>query len=271
MRREERVERPDERQTRRVEWAGEDGAVVSGYLCQPRLPAGRGPAVIVVPAVFGYNPYIEDVCRRLAHAGFVALGVDFYSRGDGPASLTSVEAIMAQLERIPDHRVVGDVVAGAAWLSEQAFVQPDGIGVLGFCVGGLYAFLAGCASARFRAVVNFYGLVRYERLSANKPVSPIDRVPELKAPMLVHYGDLDAWSTPQYVADYRRLLVQHDKPHEIYEYPGAPHAFHEEALPSFRPVAAATAWERSLIFLRWYLAGQHGYETPRPSQAHALS
>jgi carboxymethylenebutenolidase len=247
-----------------VEFPGDGSAAIRGYLCQPTLPDEPAGAVVVVPSVFGLNRYVEDVCERLARAGFAALGVDFYSRGDGPGDLSSFQGIVAQLERIPDNRAVGDCVGAASWLAEQTFVRPRGVGILGFCVGGLYAYLSACDSDRFRAVVNFYGLVRYARLSANKPVDPLDRVPDLKAPMLGHFGDLDGWATPEFVAEFRRSLVQQGKVFELYEYPGAPHAFHEdERVDAFRPVAAATAWERSLVFLRWYLEGRHGYEASR--------
>jgi carboxymethylenebutenolidase len=124
--------------------------------------------------------------------------------------------------------------------------------VLGFCIGGTYAILAASQFEQLRCAVSFYGTIRYAT-SDLKPISPLDVAQSLKCPLLGHYGEDDALIPLPDVEALRKEL--RSRPAEIYTYPGAGHAFHENFRPEvYRPVAAAEAWRRSTEYLEWYCA-----------------
>lgn len=232
-----------------------DGQELRGVLCRPDV-AGELPAVVLVPAIHGISPYILTVGRRLAAAEYLTLVVDIYSRGDKPADLSSGALIGAAVAALPDERVSADVVAAGDHLRSLEGVR--GVGVLGFCIGGLYSMLAARAGDTFDAAVNFYGMIRYAELTEQKPASPIDRVGDLAAPLLCHFGNQDPWCAPADVDALEGKLAEASKVYEICRYSGAGHAFHEHHRPAvYRPVAASAAWQSSVTFLDYYLKGIH--------------
>lgn len=220
---------------------------------------GRSPAVVLLPAIAGINDYIRAAAARLADAGYFALALDYYAREGAAPDLSTPERIGAAVAALPDLRVLEDVKAAAAWLRAEPRVDAARIGALGFCIGGMYAFLAACDIEGLACAVDYYGAVRYAATSPNKPVSPLDRVPALRAPLLAHFGTFDRLISREDIDAFERALQQHQKPYELYLYRGAPHAFDEAFRPAvFRPVAAKLAWERSLTFLDWHLRGRVG-------------
>lgn len=228
------------------------GARINGFLCRPDVDEPR-PAVALIPAIHGLNDYIKKIGLRLAEQGFASLAVDFHSR-IGVPDLSTREKLLAAVDAMPDEQAVSDVLAGIEYLRGLDYIRGDAVGVMGFCIGGVYAYMAGCKSEQVKAVVDFYGMIKYSRLSAQKPLSPIDLAGELKCPLLGHFGENDYLISLEQVKEFKEALHKHGKIYEIYTYPGAGHAFHEDHRREvYRPVAAHTAWERSLLFLRWYL------------------
>lgn len=122
----------------------------------------------------------------------------------------------------------------------------------------MYAFLAGC-DGTFSAAVAFYGMIRYAPgIADHKDGDPVDLAEQLQTPLLAHFGTNDPWCPPDHVAELRQRLTAAGKVHEVYEYPGAGHAFHEFHRPAvYRPVAATAAWERTGVFFDYYLRGRH--------------
>lgn len=226
-----------------------DGTELHGDLYVPGDTLVGG--VVVVPSVHGPNDYLAAVARRLKSSGYAALVYDLYSRGDHPGDLSDPSLIQRAVASLPDDRVTGDVVAAGEALANELETE---VAVLGFCVGGLYAFLAGC-SDRFVAAVDFYGMIRYAPgIAESKAGDPIECVPELKAPLLAHFGTLDPWCSNSDVDEFRVHLAGQKKVHEVYSYPGAGHAFDEfHRREVYRPVAAADAWRRSIDFLNYYM------------------
>lgn len=234
-----------------------DGEELGGTLVRPQ-DGEEHPAVVLVSSVHGLNPYVLGVSERLAATGCAVFALDIYSRGDGPGELRDPAQIRAAVAALPDRRVAADVAAAGRHLGTLTGVTQGRVAVMGFCVGGLYAYLAGCEDDCFVAVVDFYGMIRYERVTEEKPVSPIERVADLRVPLLAHYGDRDPWCPTDDVRAFGDRLAEEGKVYELYQYPGAGHAFHESHRPVvYRPVAAATAWQRSLTFLDYYLRGAH--------------
>jgi len=223
-----------------------------------RGPARTAPGVVLVPSVHGCNDYVIDVARRLVSQRYNVFVFDLYSRGDKPGDLSSPELIGAAVAGLPDERIALDVAAAGRYLGAHEAVAGEPVAALGFCVGGLYSFLAAAVDGTFAAAVDFYGMIRYRDLSGAKRRQPVDSAEAINAPLLAHFGEGDPWCSGDHVEELKRRLATAGKVHEIYTYPGAGHAFHEFHRPAvYRPVAAAAAWDRSLVFLDYYLHGSH--------------
>ncbi|OLS99495.1 hypothetical protein BJF90_08265 [Pseudonocardia sp. CNS-004] len=220
------------------------------------LPAGNGPApaVLVTSAIAGLNDYVSGVVDQLAAEGYVALGLDYYARTAGPPDLGSPDKIMAAVAALSDPDVLDDVATSVAWL--RASSRCDGrVGMVGFCIGGTYALLGASGVDDLACAVSFYGTLRYPSPSESKPIDPLTTAAKARCPLLGHYGDADHLIPAADVDELR--AITRGMAAEIYSYPGAGHAFHEDFRPQVhRPVAAADAWRRTLVFLRYHLTSR---------------
>lgn len=218
-------------------------------------PEGEGPhpAVVVVPAIAGVNDYIGRVCGRLAAAGYVALGLDYYLDRE-PPDLSGMDRIMAAVASLSDPDVMRRLQAVVDGLRGTADVQPDNVGIVGFCIGGTYALLAASQTEGIKCSVAYYGQLRYRETTDNKPLSPLDAIGDLRAPLLGHFGTADQLIPTEHVGELRAATLGRQA--EIYSYPGAGHAFDEDFRDVYRPVAAHSAWQRTSVFLDWYLRGR---------------
>ena len=130
------------------------GESITGYMS---VPENEGPhaAVIVLPAIAGMNTYIKDITTCLADEGFIGLAIDIYSREGQAPDLSSPGKVMQAVADLSDPRVVSDTVAAVKYLKSQGNVKKDGIGVLGFCIGGTHSFLTACETDEIQAAVDF--------------------------------------------------------------------------------------------------------------------
>jgi carboxymethylenebutenolidase len=232
------------------------GESITAYVSMPKQD-GPHPAVIVLSAIAGINDYVKDITTRLSDEGFLGLAIDIYSREGSAPDISSPEKVMQAVANLPDQRVVSDTIAAVQHLKGRDYVKKDGIGVLGFCIGGTHSMLTACETDEIQAAVDFYGLIKYAQTSPNKPHSPIDRVCDLKAPLLTHFGEFDRLISKSDIEEMTATLNEHHKVYELFTYRGAPHAFHEDFRKEvYRPVAAHLAWQRSIKFLQWYLEGK---------------
>ena len=222
-----------------VRFPGGDGDV-EAYLARPR-GGGSAPAVVVVHENKGLVPYITDVARRLAAAGFVAAAPDLLSRLGGTASFGSPADVTAALATIDAADVVADVRATLDWVAGQEHVQSDRLGILGFCYGGGVAWRVLTQEPRLSAGVPFYG-----------PIPDADDVPGIRAPVLAVYGETDERITSM-LPEIREAMVRHGKTFESLVLGGAGHAFHNDTNPDrYDPAAAREAWDAAVAWLdRW--------------------
>lgn len=223
-----------------------------GFIAQPDGD-GPHPAVVVLPAIAGVTPYIERVCERLAKQGFVSLALDYF-RGNGAPDLSAPPKIMAAVAALPDRQVMADLQTAVVGLSELNSVDAERVGVVGFCIGGSYAVMAAAETDGIACSAGFYGLLRYANTTDEKPVAPLDTTAGLRHPLLGHFGDDDHLVPVEDVIELQARTK--GQAAEVYRYPGAGHAFHEDFRDVYRPVAAQTAWLRTTVFLNWYLKGQ---------------
>jgi len=211
---------------------------VRAYLVRPAKAAGKPPAVVVVHENRGLNPYIEDVARRLAKAGFVALAPDGLSSVGGyPGNDDKGRALQ---EKVDPQKLMNDFFAAVEWMMKH----PDAsgkVGITGFCYGGGVTNAAAVAYPELGAAVSFYG-----RQADAKDV------PRIKAPVMLHYGELDTRINEGWPA-YEQALKVGGKTYEAYIYPGANHGFHNDSTPRYDEAAAKLAWERTLGWFHKYL------------------
>lgn len=212
---------------------------VRGYLVRPAAAEGKLPAVVVVHENRGLNPYIEDVARRLAKAGFMALA---------PDGLTSVggypgndEAGRELQSKVDSAKLMNDFFAAVEWL--MAHEGSTGrVGITGFCYGGGVANAAAVAYPELGGAVPFYG----------RQPDPAN-VAKIKAPLLIHYAGLDDRVNEGWPA-YEAALKAAGTRYEAFVYPDVNHGFHNDSTPRYDEAAAELAWSRTLAFFKTNLA-----------------
>jgi carboxymethylenebutenolidase len=214
---------------------GGNGDKIRGYLVQP---AGQGPwpAVLVIHENRGLNPYIEDVARRAAVAGFVALAPDGLSPiGGYPGNDDDGRAMQAKLDQA---KLRQDMLNGARWVKAHE-LSTKKLGVTGFCWGGgTTNFLAAAMGSDLQAGVPFYG-----------PAAETASVPKIKAPLLIHLAENDQRINEMYPT-YEQELKKAGVRYEIHSYPGTQHGFHNNSTPRYEEAAAKLAWERTVAFFK---------------------
>jgi carboxymethylenebutenolidase len=211
---------------------------VRGYLVRPANASGKVPAVVVVHENRGLNPYIEDVARRVAKAGFIALAPDgLTSVGGYPGNDDKGRELQATVD---PEKLMNDFFAAIEWLMKHDATSGK-VGITGFCYGGGVVNAAAVAYPELGAAVSFYG---------RQP--DLKDVPRIKAPLMLHYGELDTRINEGWPA-YEKALKAAGKIYEAYIYPGANHGFHNDSTPRYDDAAARLAWDRTLGWFRRYL------------------
>lgn len=218
----------------------EGNGAVRGYLVKPAKAEGRLPAVLVVHENRGLNPYIEDVARRVAKAGFMALAPDgLTSVGGYPGN----DAEGRTLQRTVDgKKLMNDFFAGFEHLHGRSD-STGKVGAVGFCYGGGVCNALAVAYPELSASVPFYG-----RQAAASDV------PRIQAPLLIQYAEHDQRINAGW-PDYEAALKAHNKVYEAHIYPGVNHGFHNDSTPRYDEAAAELAWSRTIGWFEKYLTG----------------
>ena len=212
---------------------------MKGYLVQP-AGAGPFPAVLVIHENRGLNPYIEDVARRAAAEGFLALAPDGLSPVGGYPGNDDGRALQAGLDQA---KLRADMLNGAKFVKAHALSNKK-LGVTGFCWGGgATNFLAATLGAEMQAGVPFYGL-------APEPA----RVPAIKSPLLIQLAENDERINASYGPAFEAAAKAAGLAYEIHRYPGTQHGFHNNSTPRYEAAAAKLAWERTVAFFKKHLA-----------------
>lgn len=211
---------------------------VRGYLVRPAAAAGAVPGIVVVHENRGLNPYIEDVARRVAKAGFLALAPDGLSSVGGyPGNDDKGRELQQQVD---PEKLMNDFFAAVEFLM-QSELTTDKIGITGFCYGGGVSHAAAVAYPELAAAVPFYG----------RQADPAD-VPRIQAPLLIHFAENDPRINESWPA-YEAALQAAAKTYEAHFYPGTQHGFHNDSTPRYDEAAAKLAWERTIAWFERYL------------------
>lgn len=211
---------------------------VRGYLVKPAKAEGNVPAVVVVHENRGLNPYIEDVARRVAKAGYIALAPDGLSSVGGyPGNDDEGRALQ---QKVDPTKLMNDFFAAVEFMQRHPNATGK-VGITGFCYGGGVANAAAVAYPELACAVPFYGRQ-----------APIADVPKINAPVLLHYAQLDTRINEGWPA-YEQALKANNKVYKAYIYPDVNHGFHNDSTPRYDQAAAELAWERTLDWFKKYL------------------
>jgi len=220
---------------------------MAAYIAQPEGEEDARGAIVVIQEAFGVNEHIEDVTRRFATAGYVAIAPHLFHRaGGGTAPYGDFSKVMPLFEGLTDDGLLADVDAATANLEERGFDHHQ-IGIVGFCMGGRVSFLV-AARRTLGAAVGFYG---GGIVTARFPQFPplIDEVPELKTPWLGLFGDQDESIPVEDVERLRDDLTERAPvPNSVVRYPNAGHGFHCDERESFDAEAAEDGWRRTIAW-----------------------
>jgi carboxymethylenebutenolidase len=238
-----------------------ESTVASGDFLIPiyeARPAAGGsyPVVLIVPEVWGMHEHIKDVARRFAKEGFLGITFEPYAREGGVLQLPDQQAVMKVANSVPDDRVMGDLEALVRYVKNHPAANPAQVGVTGFCRGGLYTLLFAARSRDVKAAAPWYGQLKPAKLPGIRTVGPLDVAAQISAPVLGLYGEADQGIPSADVKEMEATLKAAGKSAEFVLYPGAPHAFHADYRPSYRPEAAKDAWTRCVAFFRAKLSSQ---------------
>lgn len=218
---------------------GGNSGQMRGYLVQP-AGAGPFPAVLVIHENRGLNPYIEDVARRAALEGFLALAPDGLSPVGGyPGNDDDGRALQAGLDQA---KLRTDLLNGAKWLKAHK-LSSGKLGVTGFCYGGgATNALAIALGPDMQAGVPYYGAA---------PAT--DGIPRIKAPLLVHLAENDPRINDMYPA-FEAAAKAAGVQYQIHLYPGTQHGFHNNSTPRYNEAAAKLSWDRTVAHFKKHLA-----------------
>ena len=212
---------------------------IEGYLVKPTAATGKIPAVLVIHENRGLNPYIKDVARRVAKAGFLAFAPDGLSSVGGyPGNDVDGKALQATVDGT---KLMNDFFAGFEHLMAHE-ASTGKVGAVGFCYGGGVCNALAVAYPEMGASVPFYG----------RQASAAD-VPKIQAPLMLQYGGLDERVNAGW-PEYEAALKANGKEYIAHFYEGANHGFHNDSTPRYDEAQAALAWQRTIDFFGEKLA-----------------
>lgn len=212
---------------------------ITGYYVKPTNITSKTSAVLVVHENRGLNPYIKDVARRVAKAGFIALAPDgLSSLGGYPGNDTDGKEMQRKIDR---EKLLNDFFNGFEFLYNHEDTNKK-IGAVGFCYGGGVCNALAVAYPELSASVPFYG-----------SQAKSEDVPKIKSPLLLHYAELDERINKGWPA-YEEALKANQKNYTAYIYKDCNHGFHNDSTPRYDEKNANLAWERTIDFFTKHLA-----------------
>jgi carboxymethylenebutenolidase len=212
-----------------------NGVEGSGYLARP-ADGQAHPGVIVIQEWWGMDGHIKDIAERFAREGFVALAPDLY-HGAVATEPDEARKLVMGMNR---ERALADLKGALEHLLAQDDVAPKKAGVIGFCMGGAMTLALACESPKVAAGAPFYAGM----------MPGADRLKNVQAELFCAFGADDAGIPLENVRNFEANLKDLGKKAEVKVYEGAPHSFFNDTKSSYRPDAAADAWQQSLALFK---------------------
>ncbi|MEE3717716.1 dienelactone hydrolase family protein [Tumidithrix elongata RA019] len=227
------------------------GGEIPAYRAMP-AEGSNFPIVLVIQEIFGVHEHIQDVTRRLAKLGYLAIAPELFVRQGDVSKLSSINEIRPIVAKVPDAQVISDLDSTVAWAVKSAKGNADRLGITGFCWGGRITWLYAASNPKVKAGVAWYGRLVGDA-TALQPKHPVDIASSLTVPVLGLYGGKDTGIPLTTVDQFRDRLKSSRSKSEIIVYPDAPHAFFADYRPSYREKEAKDGWKRLQAWFK-----QHG-------------
>jgi carboxymethylenebutenolidase len=224
---------------------------IPAYRAMPDKKGKKFPIVLVVHEIFGVHEWIQDICRRFAKRGYLAVAPALYARQGDVKNLKDAREINREVySKIPDTQSMSDLDSTAEWAAKNSG-DAKKLSITGFCWGGRIVWLYAAHNPKVKAGAAWYGRVvptANSPVNALQPTTPIDYAKDLKVPVIGFYGGLDKGIL---VADLERMRAELKKGNshsEIFVYPNADHGFHADYRESYNKEASEDAWKKLLAW-----------------------
>ncbi len=239
-------------QSEMIQYNSADGTAINAHFSRPAA-SGTYPGVVVIMEAFGLNDHIKDVADRFARNGFIAIAPDMYTR-EGSPDESDMPSVFQTMLSVPDSQAMADLDSAALHIKGQSGSNGK-VGAIGFCSGGRYTLMFGCNSSNVDACVDSAGgFIIQDEHTEQRPVSPIDMVPNLGCPLLGLFGEEDANPSPAHADRLQAELDKHGKTYEFVMYRNAGHAFFADYRPSYHAASAQDMWHRVMGFYGKHLS-----------------
>ncbi len=235
-----------------VKIAVADGEIPA-YRAMPDKKGKKFPVVMVVHEIFGVHEWIQDVCRRFAKLGYMAVAPALYARQGEIKDLKDPREINRQIySKIPDTQSMTDLDSTVAWAAKNSG-DTKKLSITGFCWGGRIVWLYSAHNPKVKAGAAWYGRLvpsANSPVNALQPTTPIDHVKELKVPVIGFYGGLDTGIPLDSVQRMQDELKKGKSGSEIIVFPNAKHGFHADYRESYNKQASDEAWAKLLAWFK---------------------
>ncbi|HEY9613817.1 dienelactone hydrolase family protein [Allocoleopsis sp.] len=229
----------------------EDGEIPA-YRAMPAR-GNKFPTVLVIHEIFGVHEHIQDICRRFAKLGYLAIAPEMFVRQGDVSKLTDIQELVSKVvSKVPDSQVMSDLDATVAWAKKSSKGNINKLGITGFCWGGRVTWLYCAHNPAVKAGVAWYGRLESQS-NPLTPKHPIDIAANLKVPILGLYGGSDQGIPVEAVQKMRESLKAGNTGSQIIVYPNTPHAFFADYRSSYRKQQAKDGWKRLQAWFK-----QHG-------------
>ncbi|WP_330202878.1 dienelactone hydrolase family protein [Cyanobacterium sp. Dongsha4] len=222
--------------------------LISAYLAQPDS-SEKLPAVIVVQEIFGVNDHIQDITRRIASEGYIAIAPAIYQRQapNFTAGYTPEDVKIGReyKNQTKADELLSDIQATINFLYQLPRVKKTGVGTIGFCFGGHVTYLT-TILPEIKATASFYGAGITNWCPAGSNVPTIARTKDIKGKIYCFFGEKDASIPPEQVTQIESELQKYQIPHQIFRYGEAEHGFMCDRRSSYHQESAQDAWEKAL-------------------------
>lgn len=232
---------------------GHDGKYVNNYFSRP-MDQEKHPGIVLITAAPGWDEFCRETARRLTQHGYMVMAPDIF-QDFGQGLPGEVVAKSRECGGVSDRSVMDDCAGALSFLRSQP-TNNGKVGVMGMCSGGRHTFLAACTVEGFDAAADLWGggvIMPEDKLTPQKPVSPIEYTERLTCPLLGLFGNEDKNPSPEEVDTLEEALKRNNIEYEFYRYDGASHAFMCYHSPVYRFEQAMDAWEKLFAFFNRHL------------------